>query len=56
MGGGKYINLPYLPEPSYIYSPANHCIVLKKKLFNEISGPVFFAGEVGVGGTFALFL
>ena len=22
--------LPYLPEASYMYSPANHCIVLKK--------------------------
>ena len=34
--------LPYLPEASYMYSPANQYIVLKKVHFNEISGPNSF--------------
>ena len=44
---------PYLSEASYMYSPANHYIVLKRySLLNFFCLFGVFLG--GVGGTFAL--
>ena len=47
--------LPYLPEASYMYSPASHCILLKKNSlmkFFVCLGFFFWGG--GDGGTFSL--
>ena len=48
-----YMYLPYLPEASYIYSPANHCIVLKKYSLMKCSLCLgLFWGGGGMGGHF----
>ena len=45
--------LPYLPEASYMYSPANHCILLKKNSLMKFFVCLgFFLGGGGWGDIF----